>query len=75
MRTARIILTFVLAAAAAGLASGCFTIGLEATDIASKKAAEQPGALGAVGQGAQKGVQEVKKVEHKAVEAVKKAVE
>ena len=58
------------------LCGGCFTIALEGTDIASKKAAESDVAVvKEAGEVTQKGVQKVKAAKKKVIEEVKEAVE
>ena len=69
------------------LQSGCFTIGLEATDAISAKAAEEEDpqqeanegavehAIEEAGKATQKGVHKIKEVKHKAVEKAKDALD
>ena len=68
-----IILVFLMAASMCG---GCFTIALEGTDIASRKAAESSvPVLKQTGEVTQKGVKEVKAAKEKVIEKVKEAAE
>lgn len=55
--------------------SGCTTIVFETVDVASEKAAEQEGAVGAVGKATQKGVTKVEETKEAAVEKAREAVD
>lgn len=53
---------------------GCFTVGLKATDYASREASKAPGPLGAAGRTTQSGVQGIERAQHQAWEKAKSVV-